>query len=180
MRDGFAKVGSNIYMAQQGNGDVIQINPNGTFNQFIVGGLPNAAAVIANPANGHLFVASVNDSIFDVNPIAKTVTPFVTGLTLMGCPFLLMAKPCMGPTAKLAHFRFQRPVRFADIHSGFISGGIDGTASGYGKLAGNIFVNNNGGTVVEVDLVTKVQTLIASGGSRGDFVTVDRATTACC
>ena len=36
-----------------------------------------------------------------------------------------------------------------------------------------IFVNTNGGTVVEVNLATKVQTLIASGGSRGDFVTVD-------
>src|SRR4051794_26329966 len=36
-----------------------------------------------------------------------------------------------------------------------------------------LFINTNGGTVVEVNLATSVQTLIASGGSRGDFVTVD-------
>ena len=34
-------------------------------------------------------------------------------------------------------------------------------------------MNTNGGTVYEVNLTTKAQTLLASGGSRGDFVTVD-------
>ena len=57
--------------------------------------------------------------------------------------------------------------------SGAISGGVDGIALGKGPVAGNLFVNTNGGTVVEVNLATAAQTLIASGGSRGDFVTVD-------
>ena len=34
-------------------------------------------------------------------------------------------------------------------------------------------MNNNDGTVVEVNLTTLTQTLIATGGSRGDFVLVD-------
>ena len=57
--------------------------------------------------------------------------------------------------------------------SGTISGGPDGIALGTGPVAGNLFVNTNGGTVVEVNLATAAQTVIASGGSRGDFVTVD-------
>src|SRR5262249_44638607 len=56
---------------------------------------------------------------------------------------------------------------------GFIPGVVDGSALGSGVLAGNLFVNTNGGTVVEVNLTTLAQTLIASGGSRGDFVTAD-------
>ena len=53
------------------------------------------------------------------------------------------------------------------------AGGPDGIALGKGPVAGNLFVNTNGGTVVEVNLATAAKTLIASGGSRGDFVTVD-------
>ena len=40
-------------------------------------------------------------------------------------------------------------------------------------MAGDLFVNTNGGTVVEANLATAAQTVIASGGSRGDWVTVD-------
>ncbi len=54
-----------------------------------------------------------------------------------------------------------------------IPGDPDGTRLGFGPLAGKIYVNTNGGTVVEVNLTTKVQTVIATGGSRGDFVTLD-------
>jgi hypothetical protein len=57
--------------------------------------------------------------------------------------------------------------------SGFIPGNADGAAVGFGALAGNIFVNTNSGTVVEVNLSTLMQTTIADGGSRGDLVSVD-------
>ena len=50
---------------------------------------------------------------------------------------------------------------------------VDGPALGIGSLAGKIFANVNDGTVWEVDLATSSQTLIASGGSRGDLVAVD-------
>ncbi len=59
------------------------------------------------------------------------------------------------------------------FQSGTIATGPDGIALGTGPVAGNLFVNTNGGTVVEVNLKTAAQTIIASGGSRGDFVTVD-------
>jgi hypothetical protein len=57
--------------------------------------------------------------------------------------------------------------------SGTISGGPDDIALGVGTLAGNLFVNTNSGELVEVSLKTAAQAVIASGGSRGDFVTVD-------
>src|SRR5207253_5028608 len=73
----------------------------------------------------------------------------------------------------------QRLVGF-DTHSGkqvFVSGSIptlDGTALGFGSLAGFIFANTNLGEVWQVDLKNPAnQVLIASGGSGGDFVTID-------
>ncbi len=57
--------------------------------------------------------------------------------------------------------------------SGAIAGGIDGIAVGQGILAGNLFVNTNGGTLVEVNTASLAQTVIADSGSRGDFVTAD-------
>src|SRR5207244_6509507 len=48
-----------------------------------------------------------------------------------------------------------------------------GLALGTGVLAGNLLVNTNDGRVVEINLASHLQTEIASGGSRGDFVKVD-------
>ena len=59
------------------------------------------------------------------------------------------------------------------FESGTIAGGPDGIALGTGPVAGDLFANTNGGTVVEMNQATAAQTIIASGGSRGDFVTVD-------
>ena len=68
-------------------------------------------------------------------------------------------------------------------------GDVDGTALGQGTLAGELFVNTNSGTypvvngstttnvsggqVIEVNLATLSETVIAYGSTRGDFVTVD-------
>src|SRR5437867_1555106 len=55
----------------------------------------------------------------------------------------------------------------------FVPGLVDGVTLGFGSLAGQIFVNTNTGTVIDVNLATKTQTLIVTGGSRGDLVTAD-------
>jgi hypothetical protein len=60
--------------------------------------------------------------------------------------------------------------------SGAIPGGVDGTAVGTGLFSAFVFANANFGQVYEVNLSTQAQTLIATGGSRGDFVTVDPST----
>src|SRR6185369_16156543 len=52
--------------------------------------------------------------------------------------------------------------------------GVDGIAIGFGALAGKIYGNTNFGELWEVSLANpSLQTLIASGGSRGDLVKVD-------
>ncbi len=58
-----------------------------------------------------------------------------------------------------------------------VPGGPDGVAlaspAAPSSIAGNLFVNCNDGTIVMVDVHDKdKQTTVASGGSRGDFVTV--------
>ena len=57
--------------------------------------------------------------------------------------------------------------------SGTLGGVPDGVALGAGAFSGKAFVNTNNGQLIEVDLATSSQTVIATGGSRGDFVTVD-------
>ena len=166
--------GGNVYMAEQAAGQVIQLNNNGTFNQLIVSGIPSATGAVTNPANGHLFISDCcsGTGIWDVDPIAKTKTQFKTsgnydGLSITPTGDILYAE--IG--GHIIGYRTSDGVQVFD--SGFIPGGADGTALGFGSLAGELFVNTNGGTLVEVNLETLLQTDIVTGGTRGDFVTPD-------
>ncbi len=171
---GLAQLGGNIYMTYRGPQEVVQLNLDGTFNQTIVGNLGAATGIVSNPANGHLYVSNIGNNIYDVNPITKTATPLVSGFFVDGVSLSPDGKTLYGADEQTGHLvGFSTLSGAQTFDSGYIPGGIDGTASGYGNLAGNIFVNTNGGTVFEVNLTTDAQTLIASGGSRGDFVTVD-------
>jgi hypothetical protein len=55
-----------------------------------------------------------------------------------------------------------------------LPGGPDGTAviTG-GTFNGDIVVNNNDGSVGLIDKITGIETIIASGGTRGDFASPD-------
>ncbi len=177
---GLALAGGKIYMAEQVAGEVVQLNNDGTFNQNIVSGLGNATGLVANPANGHLFVSDVVNDIFEVDPIAKTDTPIVTGYKLDGLSLSPDGKILYGAddgnegNGLNGHiYGFSTTTGNQVFDSSFIPGGIDGTASGFATLAGNIIANTNGGTLVEINLATDAQTLIATGGSRGDFATAD-------
>ena len=172
---GIAQVGGGIYMTQQSNstGDLVQINNDGTFHQLIVGGMPAATGIVADPHNGTLFVSTIgNGVIYTIDPIAKTKTAFkdveADGLSLSADGSVLYAANDTGHI-----YGFDTTTAAQVYDSGFIPGDVDGTAVGTGALAGNLFVNTNSGTVYEVNLGTNAQTKIASGGSRGDFVSVD-------
>jgi len=170
---GLAQVGGNIYMTQQGAGALVQVNNDGSFNQLIAGGLPFATGIVSDPANGHVFVSDCCDGghIWDIDPATKTVALFnsdiADGLTMAPDGSVLYAE--VG-----GHILgFDTTTKAIVFDSGIIPGGADGTALGFGSLAGNIFVNTNGGTVVEVNLTTHAQTVIVDSGTRGDFVTPD-------
>jgi len=166
--------GGKAYMTEQAAGQVIQLNNDGTFNQTIVTGIPTATGIVTNPANGHLFVSDCcsNTGIWDVDPAAKTKTQFKTsgnydGLTASPSGDTLYAE--IG--GHIIGYRTSDGVQVFD--SGFIPGGADGTALGFGSLGGELFVNTNSGTLFEVNLATLAQTLLVTGGTRGDFVTPD-------
>jgi hypothetical protein len=174
---GMARVGNNLYLMLSVTNRIAQINDDGTVKQIITSSVPAPDGVAINPLNGHLFVSGFNSAIYDVDPVTGTASVLVEvsadGLAFDPSTGILYAAlyNAAGPGDRVQGFDITTKAMVFD--SGTISGGPDGIALGKGPVAGNLFVNTNGGTLVEVNLATAAQTIIASGGSRGDFVTVD-------
>jgi hypothetical protein len=169
---GMTTLYGNIYMSTGQGLSVAQLNQNGTFNQTIVSGFNNRD-VVGNPFNGHLYVTSTFDNaIYEVDPISKTKTSFAPidgdGLALSGDGSTLYVAT---ETGHILGFNTLTKVQVFD--SGLISG-VDGIVLGSGTFSGKIFANTNFGQFLEVDLLNpNDKTVLASGGSRGDFVYVD-------
>jgi hypothetical protein len=179
---GLAQLNGIIYMPQPGSGNVVQLVNNGASTQVVVSGNPGVGAIVASPSNNLLYVDRTGNGppISIVDPVAKTTTLFqnveADGLSLSPDGKTLYAAIIAG--AASGHILgFDTTTKAQVYDSGLIPGGVDGTAVGTGSFSGFIFANTNSGTLFEVTLgSTPVQTLIASGGSRGDFVTVDPLT----
>lgn len=172
---GLAKIGSNIYMAEQAAGAIVQINNDGSFNQTIVTGVPFATGLVANPATNHLYVSEPNGgATYDVDPVAKTVTLFsnysMDGLTISPDGHTLYGES--GQHILGFDTSSVNPAALPIFDSGLISG-LDGTALGTGTINGFIYANTNFGELWQVNLVTLEAVLIANGGSRGDLVSLD-------
>jgi DNA-binding beta-propeller fold protein YncE len=161
-------------MAEQTLGRVIQLNSNGTFNQVTVSGIPTATGIVADPADGHLFVSDCcnGTGIYDVNPGAHTFTHPLTGASVDG--LTITPDGAFLYAENGGHIIGYNTTTFAVVFdSGALGGGPDGTALGFGTLAGNIFINFNDGTLWEQNLSTHALTELVTGGTRGDFVTPD-------
>ena len=171
---GLASLAGTIYMTQQTNGRVVALNNDGTLNHVAVTGLPHATGIVADPLNGTLFVSTFNGgTIWQVNPVTGAiVTSFgasADGLTLSADGKVLYAAD-LGTDRIIG---YDTTTHAAVFQSGVING-LDGTALGTGSLAGSIFANDNNGNFWKISLANPgLQTLLATGGSRGDFVTVD-------
>jgi hypothetical protein len=170
---GLTQIGGHIYMSQQGKGDLVEVSQTGTFGQMIATDMGYATGVVTNPANGHVFVTTLGvGKVFDVNPATKTKTLFTSisadGLTISSDGSTLYALRSDGHV-----IGYNTATKAQVFDSGFIAGDLDGAALGAGTIKGNLYVNTNDGTLVEVNLVTKAQQLIAAGGSRGDFTQID-------
>jgi hypothetical protein len=168
-----AQIGGKIYMTRQSTGDLVQLNQDGTFNQVTVSGMPAATGLVANPFTGHLFLSTVEQGvIFDVDPVAKTKTTFVNfaadGLSLSPDGSILYA------AGKNGHLIGFNTTTKAQVFDAGVLNSLDGTAVGTGPIFGGlIFANTNDGRLIEINTTTLAQTLIASGGSRGDYVSID-------
>lgn len=171
-----ASLGGNIYMTLQSTGSVVQLNNNGTLNHTVAS-LSFATGLAANPSANVLYASNTGGSIFKITP-SGALTTLVTnagggvdGLTVNAAGTIVYAE--VGGHIK----GFDTTSGMQVFDSGAIAGGPDGTAIGLtGAIANELFVNTNGGTVVQIDLNTLAQTTILTGGSRGDFVTVDPLT----
>ena len=172
--DGLVQVGSTIYMMEGLLENVAQINPNGTFNQNIVTGLARIVGVAANPVTGHLYASVGTTDILEIDPIAKTTSL----LAQTSQPDGMICSPD-GHTLYVAALNsghvlgFDTTTKAQVFDSGPIIGGVDGIALGAGPFANTMFVNLNAGSVIELNMTTLTQLVIASGGTRGDFVAVD-------
>ena len=171
---GLANLGGLLYGAQQSTGRLLALNPDGTLNHFIgaAGAFPSITALIADPTSGHLYASTIGfGQILKIDPITGISTLFANasadGLTLSADGKTLYAE--VGGSI----IGYSTSTGLPVFNSGGIPGNPDGTALGTGALANDLFVNTNGGQLIEIDLTTKAQTVIGTGGSRGDFVVVD-------
>ncbi len=173
---GIAQIGNTMYMAQAGLNQVVQLNANGTPGAFVAA-FTNPVALAANPNTGHLFVSTYLGAIYDLNPSTGVATVLNTdhadGLTYDPTTNTLYAAQNASGGDNILGFNATTGAQVFNSGSLAAYGDPDGTAVGYGALAGNLFVNTNQGTLVEINLTTLATTLIASGGSRGDLVNVD-------
>lgn len=172
-----AHLGSSIYLSQGPNAQVLELNPDGSTKRVVAQNLSFCRAIVPSSATGHLFVASVT-GIKDIDPLTGNSTTFADvvadGLAISSDGLILYAVVVDGP--KINHIVGWNTVTASIIFdSGVVPGSIDGIALGANALTGNIYANSNTGTVIEVNLNTLIQTTIATGGSRGDFVSVDHA-----
>lgn len=172
-----AMVGANIYMTQQQLGRVVQINDDGTFEQVIATNLPAATGMVADPANGHLFVDDNlgGGQVVDIDPLMPSVRPFQNTGILDGLAITPDGRILFGANRNNGHIVGYDTVTAKKVFDSVnaIPGDPDGIALGTGAFVDHLYVNTNGGTLVDLDMATLTQTVIANQGSRGDFVTMD-------
>lgn len=166
---GLAMLNGNIYLAEQGSGKIDQINANGTLNQVLTSAVPLATGLAANPGANLLYVSDGHgiDAVDLSGNVTNLLPGVFDGLTMDSTHNILYAES----GSHILGYSLSGPPTVV-FDSGAISG-ADGAALGTGTLAGLLFVNTNFGELWEVNLTSLVQTMIASGGSRGDLVGVD-------
>jgi hypothetical protein len=178
---GLANIAGVLYMSQHGNHDIIKVNNTGTQVGAAVTTISpqNLGGLIVDPATGHLIVSGDGRGIFDVNPTTGTSTVIEAGGTGTAA-YDGIALSADDKTLYAADVTNQRVVSINLTTDVITSLGAnnsvvnpDGIAVGTGARAGNIYVNTNGGQFIQINLATNAQTVIATGGTRGDFVYVD-------
>ncbi len=168
---GLADLNGTIYMTEQGSGVVAQLNNDGTLNHNVAT-LGFATGIGAYGPGGILIVSTGTGGLFKVNPSTSAVTPFESGPNFDGVTVSEGTNTVyVEGSGHILGFNITTGAQVFD--SGLIPDSPDGVALGTGTLAGNLFVNTNSGSLYEVNIATLAQTKLGTGGSRGDFVSVD-------
>lgn len=169
-----ATAGGQVYGAQLIGGVYYHFANNGTFAP-----IPNLQAdnlfgytgMWGDPVNGHLIAASTQ-GLVDINPVAGTYRVINAGLRPDG----VTVTPD-GTIAYVENGGTIQSYRMSDgglINTFFTGHSPDGTGVITGGIFnGDVIVNNNDGTVGLLNPTTGDFVIIANGGTRGDFVSVD-------
>jgi PEP-CTERM motif len=130
-----------------------------------------------NQTNGHL-IAGTNQGLVDINPITGT-------FTVVGNPGGNIDGVTVSPDGTIAYIETNSSAIFGyslitpnPSTPVFSRTGLAGGPDGTGVISGGLFngdlvVNNNDGTLGLINHITGVETIIATGGTRGDLVAPD-------
>ena len=170
-----ATAGGNAYAASRSLG-FFKVSNNLTLTPIVTN--PSAVptqGLYGNPVTGNL-IATSNIGLINLDPATGNNT-FIVNPPNLGDGVSVSPD---GLTAYVAIFGggavlgYNIPTGALVFSATGLPGGPDGTAviSG-GTFNGDIVVNNNDGTVGLIDVGTGIESIIASGGTRGDFASPD-------
>lgn len=176
---GYAYAGGKVYASSGwSNAAFEELNDDGTVNHTLTfpsqSYIGNYLGMVGHP-NGHLIATTAQGLLVDIDPLANagagayTVLASATGDGVSVSPDgSKVYLECGGAICV-----YDYPT---DASNGYhpVSHSPDGTATiSGGVYDGFIILNNNDGTVGLVDPVSWIETTIASGGTRGDYVAPD-------
>ena len=163
-----------VYGAQLFGGVFVQFNSSGGFTPMtgLVSTFRDNLGMWGDPVNGHLIAAS-QSGLIDITPSTGAVRSINASLFPDGVT--------VSPDGTKIYGALGGNVVEIDMTTGNVLAtfngqgrGPDGTGVLIGGLFnGDIIVNNNDGTVGLIDPTVGTETIIAGGGTRGDFVSAD-------
>jgi hypothetical protein len=170
--------GGQVYGAQSFGGTYEKFATDGTFAPITTTGtlatdrVTNNLGMWGNPVNGHI-ISSSSVGLIDIDPTTGNYRVIVGGLQPDGVS--------VSADGTKAYVQISGGISVYDIATGHLITSYSGNGHGPdgtgvitgGKFDGFIVVNNNDGTVGLIDPTTGLEDIIASGGSRGDYVSPD-------
>lgn len=167
-----ATAGGQVYGAQLDGGVYEKFNSDGTHTA--IAGLSKARNYLGmwgNPVDGHI-VSSSNQGLIDIDPVKQTFRVINPTFGFDGVT--------ISPDGKTVYAAIGSAIRSYDYATGallqtyYVGHRPDGTGviTG-GPRDGQVVINNNEGTVSVLNPVTGAVTIIATHGTRGDFVSPD-------
>jgi len=151
---------------------IARLNPDGSFNSWLTGTGVGRGGIWTNPANG--FLISAGNGLFVTDPVTgiSTLIPGTPG-DVDGVSVSADGTIVYG--ARAGGVQGWSISTGALVYDSGSIGSPDGTGiiQGSNPFSGQIVANANDGTVHLLDPVAHTDTIIATGGTRGDYVGLD-------
>ena len=171
----YAHAGGQAYGGQ--NGKFVQLNNDGSVNHVLTGVTASPyLGMWGSPTTGHI-IATSSQGVIDIDPLANGGAGSFTVLNggLFGDGITV------SPDGKTGYIESGGNIYSFNVatgavitgYSGFSAPDGTGVISSSNQLNGDVIVNNNFGEVDLLNPTTSMFTAIATGGTRGDYVSPD-------